>query len=327
MVVRSLLKAIEGAGASRPVLLQAVGLTPEQLAADLGRVLRSSIHQLLEAAADLTSDPAIALHWAEQIGQVTFAPVSPLLAYSSTLRHAFAMLAQFQPLLSDQPGYELVERGDEVVLRCPNLAGESARVEQLVAEAVLLGFFRLLRYFGLEARQIRVSCRYPAPAYACEYARLFENAALFEQPFSGLSFARELLDSCAPQQDAEVHGAMQALAERRLARIHRAAPYALRVREFLIRHGAPQRSDMKAVALSFGLSARSLRRRLADEGKQYSSIVSEALTIMAKQLLCDKQRTIQETAFELGFANASTFHRAFKSWTGMTPNAYQKGQR
>jgi AraC-like DNA-binding protein len=138
-------------------------------------------------------------------------------------------------------------------------------------------------------------------------------------------FERALLDLPAPHRDQEVHDVLSALAERRLLRITQRTPYALRVRDLLVRQEHPQRThDMKAVALSLGLSVRSLRRRLAAEGKSYNSVVREALAIVAKHLLRDKQRTIQETAYEMGFSDASTFHRAFKSWTGTTPSAYRE---
>jgi AraC-like DNA-binding protein len=84
---------------------------------------------------------------------------------------------------------------------------------------------------------------------------------------------------------------------------------------------------MDTVARSLGLSARSLRRRLADEDKSYAEVANEARAIVAKHLLRDKRKTIQETAYELGFSDTSTFHRAFKSWTGMTPRAYRESHR
>jgi AraC-like DNA-binding protein len=71
---------------------------------------------------------------------------------------------------------------------------------------------------------------------------------------------------------------------------------------------------------------RTLRRRLCAEGKPYRAVVNDALAIVAKHQLRSTLRTIQEIAHELGFSDASTFHRAFKRRTGMTPQAYRERQ-
>jgi AraC-like DNA-binding protein len=83
---------------------------------------------------------------------------------------------------------------------------------------------------------------------------------------------------------------------------------------------------MASVARALGLSARSLRRRLAVEGQCYEQIAIEALAITAKHLLAATPLTVQETAAALGFSHTTTFHRAFKRWTGMTPLAYRTEQ-
>src|SRR5262249_48691500 len=114
--------------------------------------------------------------------------------------------------------------------------------------------------------------------------------------------------------------------ERRTMRLTHGVPYALRVREFLVQQGSPRRIDMETVARALGLSVRSLRRRLASEGKPYSAVENDALAIVAKHLLRDKQRTIHETAYEMGFSDTTTFHRAFKRWTGTTPSAYRESE-
>jgi AraC-like DNA-binding protein len=227
-------------------------------------------------------------------------------------------------LLSDQASYELVEHGESLTVRCRPLPGESLRLQRFSAEMIVLGFRRLVRFFDLRPRHERVSFAFAAPSYRAEYARLFEPDLSFGQPFSGITFHREVLDAPAPHKDVDVHRALLAVAERRLLRITQRTPYALRVREALVREASPQRADMDSVARSLGLSARSLRRRLANEDKSYGEVANEARAIVAKHLLRDKRKTIQETAYEMGFSDTSTFHRAFKSWTGMTPRAYRE---
>jgi AraC-like DNA-binding protein len=80
---------------------------------------------------------------------------------------------------------------------------------------------------------------------------------------------------------------------------------------------------MAATARSLALSERSLRRHLAVEGTSYVEIQHSVLEAVAGDLLRHQGLTIQETAHAMGFADATTFHRAFKRWTGMTPTAFR----
>jgi AraC-like DNA-binding protein len=123
-------------------------------------------------------------------------------------------------------------------------------------------------------------------------------------------------------KDEDVHEALRAIAERRILRLTEHTPFTLRVRDLLVEQG-PTHPDMDRIARALGLSKRSLRRRLVSEGSSYKAIVKEALAIVAKRYLREKRLTIQETAYEMGFADSSTFHRAFKRWTGNTPGSYQ----
>jgi AraC-like DNA-binding protein len=96
-----------------------------------------------------------------------------------------------------------------------------------------------------------------------------------------------------------------------------------RLREYLLAHAAPAQLDMETVARKFGMSVRSFRRRLSEEGVTYGVLVDEALVILAKRLLDDPHKSIQDAAYGIGFSEASAFHRAFKRWTGMTPKQYR----
>jgi AraC-like DNA-binding protein len=323
-VVRGLVEFVERVGVSSAQLLCAAGLPPDRLDGDDTRLPRAEVYRLIDQAIELSGDPALGLHWGETIGEGTFAPISPLIAHASTLRQALDSLAQFHGLLSEQASYELVEHGECLTVRSRPLPGESARLQRFVVEMTVLGFRRLVRFFDLRARHERVSLAYAAPSYRTEYERLFDPHLSFGQPFSGITFQREVMDAPAPHKDVDVHKALLAVAERRLLRITQRTPYALRVREALVREASPHRADMENVARTLGLSARSLRRRLANEDKSYGEVANEARAIIAKHLLRDRQKTIQETAYEMGFSDTSTFHRAFKSWTGMTPRAYRE---
>jgi AraC-like DNA-binding protein len=322
-VVRSLLEAVEQAGGRVQPLLRAAWVDPAELAVVDGRLARSKVYRLCELAAEATHDPAFGLHWAESLGETAFVPVSHLLAHAASLRQGLLALERFYPLLSDQMSYRVVEQHERVIIHVRTTAGESPRMQQLLAEMTVAGLFRVIRRLS-HARPALICFEYAAPPHLAEYMRVFEGAVLFEQPFTGIVLERAIMDAPAPHQDADVLEALEALGERRLLSIARRAPYALRVREFLVREGWRKQADMKLAAQALGLSVRSLRRRLADEGKAYNDVACEAFAIVAKQLLRNRRRCIKEAAHEMGFADASTFHRAFRRWTGTTPRAYRE---
>jgi AraC-like DNA-binding protein len=326
-VVQGLVEAVESVGVPRSYLLRAAAIEPEQLELTDFRLLCSEVYRLCEVAVDLTADPALGLHWAEKLSGDTFNPISHMLAHSPTLRQALDAFQQCARLLTDQVSYVLIEGEDTVTVRCAPPPSASMRARRFTAEMLLGSFVRLVRSFSPAARPRHVNFDYPAPPYSAEYARMFGGAERFGQAHSELVFDKALMDVVSPHKDDDVHRALRAIAERRVLQLTDRVPYSLRVRDFLVQQAPAARAEMSTVARSLGMSVRSLRRRMDSEGKTFNSVANDAQAIVAKSLLRNTQRTIQEVAYELGFADTSSFHRAFKRWTGTTPLAYREGLR
>jgi AraC-like DNA-binding protein len=323
-IVRGVVEAVEQVGVSRVELLRSAQLDPAQLDCEEASVPCAVVYRLCEAALDLTRDPALGLHWSQRLAGSTFNPVSHLVAHAATLRQGFESLHRFHRLLSDQPSFRLSERADKATVQCFNLGGASLRMQRFASEMLVLGVFRLIRSFCAQARVDTVSFEYAQPEYHAEYTRAFELTPRFEQPFTCIVFDRALMNMGSPYKDEDVHDALRAIAERRILKLTQHTPFTSRVRDLLVEQAHTHQPDMSRVARALGLSRRSLRRRLVAEGSSYKAIVQEALAIVAKRYLRDKRLTIQETAYEMGFADTSTFHRAFKRWTGKTPSAYRE---
>jgi AraC-like DNA-binding protein len=325
-IVRGLVEAVEQEGLPRVELLQAAQLEAADLDCEEACVPRTEVYRLCELALDLTRDPAFGLHWAERLCGSTFNPVSHLVAHSATLRQGFESLHKFHRLLSDQTSFQVTEHNDKVIVQYFGATGASCRMQRFASEMLVLGIVRLIRSFGAGARPESVSFEYPMPEYHAEYCRLLELTPRFEQPFTGVVFDRALMNMVSLHKDEDVHDALRVIAERRILRLTQHTPFMLRVRDLLVEQAATHELDMNSVARTLGFSTRSLRRRLVAEGSSYKAIVKEALAIIAKQYLRDRRLTIQETAYEMGFADTSTFHRAFKRWTGTTPSAYREAR-
>jgi AraC-like DNA-binding protein len=72
-------------------------------------------------------------------------------------------------------------------------------------------------------------------------------------------------------------------------------------------------------------SARTLQRRLADEGTSVSALVESVRRERAFAYLA-ANLPIGEVSYLLGFSEPRAFHRAFRRWTGETPQAWRSSR-
>jgi AraC-like DNA-binding protein len=321
--VRLLVDAVDQRAVSRACFLAAARLDPEQLDAVEGRVPSAKYYRLCELALDMTGDPALGLHTLKFVRPDSVDLVGHLVAHASTVRKALDSLLRLHKLVGDRCRFRLIETDRHVTLRyeCPD--GLSERARRFVAEMQMTGIYRLFRYFARNARPLEVSFEHDPPAYRSEYTRIFKGAERFGRPFTAIVFDRRWLDAPRRYRDEELHGTLYELAQNRVARLGRQPSCVDEMREVIASSPGPGKLGMAAVARALGVSTRTLRRRLTAEGTSFEAVVNDALATRARRLLIVEKRTIQETAYHLGYSDRCAFHRAFKRWTGTTPSTWQ----
>ena len=288
------------------------------------RIPISKLFELLEQALELTGDPAFGLHSIERLPSDALNPLAGLVAHASSVRQAFASLDSFRSLLGDDATFVLLEEDSKLYVRCQSSVEQPLRIQRYLAEVSLAGLYCRLKQSKVAQHVELVSFSYEAPEYAAEYVRLFEGRVRFGQPATEMRLDASLLRAAPSHADAELHDSLSALAARRVLRLSNLAPYAERVHDALIWQRPPRDMRMQTVARKLGVSVRSLRRYLLAEGKTFAELTADALACLAKRALLDERRTISQTAEELGFADETSFHRAFKRWTGTTPMQYRR---
>jgi AraC-like DNA-binding protein len=323
--VRALLEAVEAAGIRGDGFLREAGVSPERLADSYGWLEVAELDRITAHAVELTGDSAFGLHWVERSPLMKFDLFAMITANAPTLREALACLLQFQPILFERPELQIIECAERVQLYVsPVATTELAR--RVRTEVSILGFVRLMRYVGAPAAAVRrIAFSHRAPPYAHEYVRLFDGRARFGQTHSGIEIDPVWLDRRLPHANVELHRLLTIEGQRVLANIHSSDGYAGQVRAYL-RRVFPRLPQMREAVRALGLSERSLRRRLSEEGLSYSTILQENQLLLAQQLLGDPTRSIQQVGADVGFTSTTAFHRAFKRWTGESPAAFRSSR-
>ena len=100
-----------------------------------------------------------------------------------------------------------------------------------------------------------------------------------------------------------------------------------RVRAALVELLPAGESNIEDVARKLATSARTLQRRLSDEGTTFRKQLGHVRLLLAKQYLSSGDMSTDSIAFMLGYLEANSFVRAFTLWTGTTPAAYRAKSR
>ncbi|MCD6059982.1 MAG: AraC family transcriptional regulator [Moraxellaceae bacterium] len=166
----------------------------------------------------------------------------------------------------------------------------------------------------------------PAPAYAHRYEELYGVRPRFDQDADAVVIDVQCLFLTLPQGNALTRRYCEDECRRLLQRRRRLAGLAGQVRDLLTRNPA-HLPGMPEIAAELHINARTLRRRLAEEGVDFSSLVEEVRGTVAEELLTTTTLSLEEIASRLGYSEPSAFTRAFKRWKGEAPRDYRQRQK
>ncbi|HEY4168504.1 MAG TPA: AraC family transcriptional regulator ligand-binding domain-containing protein, partial [Reyranella sp.] len=165
------------------------------------------------------------------------------------------------------------------------------------------------------------------PSYQALYAGAFGCTASFDQPHDAIVFRRADLELPLVSANPRVAAMFEDAAERDLQTYEASGSRtAAAVREILERQLHGDVPDIESVSRALFLSARTLQRRLAEEGVRFSTLLDEVRLEMAKRYLSAGRATLTEIAYLLGFSEPNSFFRSFKRWTGKTPADFRQAR-
>jgi AraC-like DNA-binding protein len=160
------------------------------------------------------------------------------------------------------------------------------------------------------------------PVHWRSYERLFNCPIDFDADSMEWHFDAAILDRPCPNANPITAKICQQVCELVLIETPGESELVRRIRTACLNHPEPF-PPAAAMATVLGLSLRTLHRKLADDGQSYQSIVDGIRRSLATELLENTHMAIDQVALRVGFADATSFRKAFKKWTGRSPSDFR----
>ena len=189
-------------------------------------------------------------------------------------------------------------------------------------ELNMVSFYNIMQHLVAETglNLHHVAFHYPEPSWGHIYRRYFHCPVLFDQPRTALVGPAALAECELPLANRLMAmAAEKTLFENIPTRAIRLLP--LRLRRLLLRYYGAFPS-LENAASDLGMSGRTLRRKLAEEGTSYQQELDVVREKLAKQYFQRGGTSVTEVAMMLGYADSSAFAKAFRRWTGMAPTEF-----
>jgi len=325
-LVRLPLVVLDGAerlGLDREELMRVAGLTAGELTDPDERVPVVKIWQLWKAVIRRSDDPALGLKLAEGFTTRGLGLIGYGVLHSLTLRDALGRLARYAHIVNEAIQITVEERETDVWIT----TRASPRFDKLrhPLDARLATLIAMAREVtGNEITPLEVRFPYERPEDTREHKRVFKCPLVFGADREALVLRRENLDLPVTTADETLTGYLDQLADEVKLSLSRGSNWISEVRRTIWEELCGGQVSVQRVASALAMSPRTLQRRLRDEHVSFSAVLDELRRAMAKRLLRDKELAIYEVAFLLGYAEPSTFNRAFRRWNDVAPQEYRR---
>ena len=239
-------------------------------------------------------------------------------ASSETLGEALGRVARYSSLVNE--GFRITVREEKEIDVILETVGIARRLNRHQIEFSFVTFIRACR----EMTKLRLTpkhiCFVHRRSLTSEMSNFFGCEVEFSAEIDQMTFLRSILGTNLASADPYLNKLLIKQYEDVLSRRKQNRnAFALRVENTIVPLLPHGKANVKDVAQKLGMSQRTLARYLASEGLTFVGMSKELRIDLAKRDLADRDLSISQITWLLGYKDVSSFTHAFKRWTGDTP--------
>ena len=316
---------MEELGVSVPTVLRRAGLPLEFSNQPRGLVTTEELFALWRAIGEVSTNPAIGLLLGTENKTERFHPIGLAALSSETFGAAIDQMARYKQLTCPE---EILQKKDdeEWIIQFRWLLADEVEPPVLIECAFAWVLSTARQGTGTRLSPLRVELVQPR-AHVRMIERHFgcpvvcgtaSNTIVFRAADAQRSFITrnaELLAMLAPQFEEE------------LKEKNGDESFDERVRIAIQQKLTGRRPSIDDIADALHISSRTLQRRLQDAGSSFQRVLEEARHQLARHYLNNSFLELTEAAYLLGYNDANSFVRAFRTWEGVPPARWREEQR
>jgi AraC-like DNA-binding protein len=315
------------AGCALDGLLQQVDLQQADLTDPENRISYAAYVRLIERAAVLLARPDYGLqlgasHDVRDNGVIGFIALN-----SPTLKDALANIERYVGVTNE--GIDAVLERDEqgLALRFretdASLRGLRHNSEHAAAQ-IARGAQEIT---GKKAMPARIEFMHGRPKANIDYEGVLGCPVKFNAQWDGVVYSEEALSLPVMGADNRLLRVLERACRKIIGPSRHQDDIVHLVREHIVHRLSKGVASFRDVARHFGMSDKTLERRLRDHGASYRRLVNDVRHNMAKHYLGSTDLRLQQIAYLLGYSESAPLARAFKRWTDTTPIQYRSKSR
>ncbi len=313
---------LAGRGIDVGAFLAEIGLPPDLAECPNARVRRSEQEAIWRHAIGVTGDPLLPARVAKKFPPETIGVMIYLAKSSRDGVDAVRRLRDLVGLMQAEADLELEFDSELTLLHIRNRDDYTPILpasEYIAALHVFIG--RSVSDGTREPREVRIP--HPAPRHAADFEALLGVAVRYGADSCAVAYPRDVFSRPLPGADEGLSDLLEAYARDMLSRVPATNSFVDRVRAAVLPQLPKGSPGIEDIAAELRMSARSVRRRLKEEGATYRSTLDTLRCELATRALESGGKSLDAIADDLGFSDTSAFYKAFRRWTGRSPADFE----
>jgi AraC-like DNA-binding protein len=306
-------------------IYQKCGVTAAHIQNTKSRLKHNATDVFWAVVEEVSCDKDVGLHVAENLPLYKGHVLEYLFLSSHTFGDGLNRALNYQRLLTDIASSYIVKTKGSAALVLDTKLGD--KLNHQFAECISLGIIRFFK--SVTNDEFTATCidfMFDKPSDVSEYERIFNCKIRFSQPQTTIHFSSDVLSCHSVHAEPELLKLHEQVAEQHVARLEQ-EDLVIEVKRVIGELLDNQEVSLEMVAQKLNLTPRNLRARLSLAGTNFNNILADYRSLLAKRLLVRTSESIDEIVYLTGFSEPSTFYRAFKRWTGLTPVEYRKSKK